>query len=346
MKDWKRLFLGALARCVGILLVLAASPTRAQGLGPDVAGGTDHPLVSRFAGSQLVGFEQQGFGQARFLPPGKDPKKDLAEDKPVIAEGKLTRLLYLAPVGRSPLEVHRNFEQALRQAGLQTRTAADGTGAWWGPGDVARRTGFDALTFLRPWAPGISPMARDDGYYFYGTLQRGGVTVSVSVLTGPASRMARDEHKVTAGVPFSVVAMQIVEPVAMETGAVTVNAAAIQQGLIAEGKVTLHGLQFDTGRATLKPESRPQLQQMAAWLLAHPTLLGHVVGHTDNVGSLAANMALSQQRAQAVVQALVSEHRVSPQRLVAHGVASLAPVASNSDEAGRAKNRRVELVLQ
>ncbi len=71
-----------------------------------------------------------------------------------------------------------------------------------------------------------------------------------------------------------------------------------------------------------------------------------MVGHTANVGNLASNMTLSKQRAEAVVNALVNDHRIAAARLIANGVGPLAPVASNAAEEGRAKNRRVELVAQ
>jgi outer membrane protein OmpA-like peptidoglycan-associated protein len=71
-----------------------------------------------------------------------------------------------------------------------------------------------------------------------------------------------------------------------------------------------------------------------------------VVGHTDNVGGLEANMKLSQSRADAVTQALVRDHGISASRLKAYGDGPYAPVSSNDTEEGRAKNRRVELVKQ
>lgn len=72
----------------------------------------------------------------------------------------------------------------------------------------------------------------------------------------------------------------------------------------------------------------------------------YVVGHTDNQGAYAANLDLSQKRADSVVKALAGEYHIDPHRLLAKGVASLAPVASNDAETGRNKNRRVELVKQ
>ena len=71
-----------------------------------------------------------------------------------------------------------------------------------------------------------------------------------------------------------------------------------------------------------------------------------MVGHTDNVGTMDANLKLSQARAEAVVQALVTKHAIAAARLRAAGVGPLAPVASNDAEEGRARNRRVELVKQ
>ena len=70
------------------------------------------------------------------------------------------------------------------------------------------------------------------------------------------------------------------------------------------------------------------------------------MGHIDNVGTVAHNQTLSQQRAEAVVKALGSRHGIAANRMAAKGLASYAPVASNDSEAGRARNRRVELVAQ
>ena len=96
----------------------------------------------------------------------------------------------------------------------------------------------------------------------------------------------------------------------------------------------------------MKPESKAQLDEMAKLLTANPALKVYIVGHTDNQGQLAHNVDLSQRRAEAVTQALATTYRIAPARLVAKGVASLSPVASNADDAGRAQNRRVGFVQQ
>jgi outer membrane protein OmpA-like peptidoglycan-associated protein len=137
----------------------------------------------------------------------------------------------------------------------------------------------------------------------------------------------------------------IVERKTMEQEVVA-NADAMGNDINATGHVPVYGIYFDTGLAVIKPESDAAIGEIAKLLAADPGLKLHVVGHTDNVGSLDSNMKLSRDRADAVVKALVGKHGVAASRLRAHGVASLSPVASNDSGEGRAKNRRVELVKQ
>jgi outer membrane protein OmpA-like peptidoglycan-associated protein len=127
---------------------------------------------------------------------------------------------------------------------------------------------------------------------------------------------------------------------------VEADAAALGGDLASTGHAAVYGIYFDVDRAEVKPESRPALEQIAKLLAQDPKLKLRVVGHTDMTGAMDANMRLSQARAEAVVQALVSEHGVAAARLTGHGVGPLAPVASNDSDEGRAKNRRVELVKE
>ncbi|KQY89836.1 hypothetical protein ASD25_04715 [Brevundimonas sp. Root1423] len=124
-----------------------------------------------------------------------------------------------------------------------------------------------------------------------------------------------------------------------------VNADALYAGLEATGRVTLDGVQFETGRATLRPESFAALTEARNLLIARPELKLGVEGHTDNVGAPATNQSLSLQRAEAVKAWLV-ENGVDASRLTAAGFGDGRPQASNADDAGRARNRRVELVRQ
>ena len=139
--------------------------------------------------------------------------------------------------------------------------------------------------------------------------------------------------------------LTIVEKQGMEQDIVA-NAAALADGLKTTGHVTVEGIYFDTGKAELKPESEKAIGEVAKMLAADPSLKIYVVGHTDTVGVLEANMKLSQDRAAAVMQALVTTHGIAAARLKSFGAGPYAPVASNDTDAGRAKNRRVELVKQ
>ncbi len=139
--------------------------------------------------------------------------------------------------------------------------------------------------------------------------------------------------------------LTIIEKQAMAQEVVA-SAELFQTGLNTSGHVEVPGIFFDTGKSVLKPESEAAVGEIAKLLKADPSLKVYVVGHTDNVAALDLNLKLSQARAEAVVQALMSKHGIAPGRLTGQGVGPLAPVASNSDEAGRAKNRRVELVKQ
>ncbi len=130
----------------------------------------------------------------------------------------------------------------------------------------------------------------------------------------------------------------------MTQNMVTVKAEEISKAIASSGRIALYGILFDFNKADIKPESKPALEEIAKAMKAEPQLALHVVGHTDNVGGFDVNLALSKRRAEAVVAALVTDHGVAAGRLTANGVANLAPVAVNTTEEGRVKNRRVELV--
>jgi len=111
------------------------------------------------------------------------------------------------------------------------------------------------------------------------------------------------------------------------------------------GHVVLRGLDFGSGEAVLGPGPHPDLAALAAFLAQAPEARIALVGHTDNVGALDANIALSRARAEAVRDWLVVDHGVEATRIEARGVGYLAPVAANDTPEGRETNRRVEVVL-
>lgn len=127
---------------------------------------------------------------------------------------------------------------------------------------------------------------------------------------------------------------------------VVANAAALKGGLAVSGHIVVPGILFDTAKADVKPESGPAIEQIAKLLQGDPSLKIYVVGHTDNVGGLASNLDLSKRRAASVVQILETQYHVAADRLSPYGCGPYAPIQSNDTEAGRALNRRVELVKQ
>ena len=115
--------------------------------------------------------------------------------------------------------------------------------------------------------------------------------------------------------------------------------------LESSGSVALDDLKFDSGAAVLDPGPYSSLTELAAYLKANPKSTVALVGHTDAVGSLDANVALSKKRATSVADALINDYGVNPSQLDAEGVGYLAPRATNLTEAGRTENRRVEVML-
>ena len=123
-----------------------------------------------------------------------------------------------------------------------------------------------------------------------------------------------------------------------------VDADAMAKGLRETGRIALYGIYFDTDKAVIRPESRPTLEQIAKLLASQVALNVFIVGHTDSQGPYTYNLDLSRRRAEAIAAELVKTYHIGAPRLQTAGVAHLAPVGSNASEAGRALNRRVELV--
>jgi outer membrane protein OmpA-like peptidoglycan-associated protein len=302
---------------LAVLSYVAAASVGARAQGKDVEGSKDHPLVSRYPGSFIREYRTAEFDEFT-LPLGK--VKDGALVKGQHLEGKITYIDYATPPERSDLEVYRNYEGALKTAGFEILFACahnDGCGI----GDLTLWEGQGKRRWM--W---------DSERVLSAKLSKPGGDVYVCL-----EQSAWGAH---------YVALFIVEPKPMETGMVTVNAAALEGGLARAGHVEVPGIFFDFNQSEVKAESKPALDEIAKMLKANPSMRVWVVGHTDSVGTVEANQKLSEARAAAVAKALIATYGVSATRLKGYGVGPLAPVASNDSEEGRAKNRRVELVKQ
>lgn len=120
----------------------------------------------------------------------------------------------------------------------------------------------------------------------------------------------------------------------------------LYDALVAKGRWATQGILFATGKADLQPESRPVLKEIASTMKAHPELKILIEGHTDNVGTPASNLTLSDARAAAVKTILVSEFAVDAARMTTKGFGDTKSAAPNTTATGRAQNRRVEVVKQ
>lgn len=115
--------------------------------------------------------------------------------------------------------------------------------------------------------------------------------------------------------------------------------------LIEDGHLILSDLEFETGAAALGNGPFASLSELAQTLRDNPDMRIVLVGHTDNVGALDANVELSKRRAEAVKSRLVERYEIAAERLGAEGIGFLSPIAANTSTQGREANRRVEAVL-
>lgn len=120
----------------------------------------------------------------------------------------------------------------------------------------------------------------------------------------------------------------------------------LDESIERDGKAALYGILFDVGKSEIKPESAEALKQITDYLTANPAVKIIVVGHTDNTGNYAGNLALSKDRAESIKNYLINTSKIAASRLMSEGVGPLCPVTSNSTEDGRKLNRRVEIVKQ
>jgi outer membrane protein OmpA-like peptidoglycan-associated protein len=120
----------------------------------------------------------------------------------------------------------------------------------------------------------------------------------------------------------------------------------LYDALAAKGRWATQGILFETGKADLRPESTPVLKEIAGTLKQHADLRILIEGHTDNVGTPAANLTLSTARAAAVKTALVGGYGIDAGRIATQGLGDTKPAAPNTTATGRAQNRRVEVVKQ
>lgn len=288
-------------------------------LAADAAGSSDYPDIGRFAGSEISSYNIENYGQTVYAT-GPVKKASDAETTALEVEGRITRIVYRVPPGISALEVFRNFEARVSDAGFEPIFSG-------GPGDIDTYT----FNYKHPVEILQESSVGNEILYLMAKKSIGGGDVYLGIMVSP--------HNGGDG--------QRVRLIATETKAMEmqmVDADQMQRSIAEAGRVALYGIYFDHDSASIKTESGPTLGEIGKLMTSQPGLKIIVVGHTDYTGGYDYNMNLSKQRAQAVATALASDYGISSDRLKSAGVGYLAPAATNETDAGRALNRRVELV--
>ncbi|WP_417278462.1 OmpA family protein [Celeribacter sp.] len=316
------------------LCLCLAQPILAQN---DVKDAHDHPLISRMPGTDIVGYHTSEYQEFMIATGRLTPGEDLPPVERF--EGTSTTLTYRAQEkSLSALAIFRNFEKAFEQAGFEPKFTCKSDA------ECGDRFVRQLYWYGDPQRQGQNPYLGapnrhgDDETYFYwsGTGEAEGGTYIISLLVAQQTAMT---------FPASIV-LDISQTEALNDERISINLEGLTDDMEKDGHVVLDGLFFDFDKATLTEESAPALEIIAEYLDNHTDKRFYVVGHTDSQGALAYNRDLSEARAEAVSAALAGQYGIDRARLTPYGAGPVAPVTSNATDAGRAKNRRVELVLQ
>jgi OmpA-OmpF porin, OOP family len=343
--DGRRLF-GPIARLM-VILVFMGSMSIAEALAAtdferDLAGATDIPGLPRFEGSVIIGHRVSPFDET-LIPTGPWEAASGDWKQTVKASGRRTRLVYLAPRNAGSLEVIRNYRRALEELGYEPlhqcsgfEECGDGVDRFYGEASNGKQ-----LTDSHLLKHVYSDTSVQEPRLYSARRQTPDGDSYVFVFAALQDNFADS----AAGNRVAIFVEEVLSQ-PMRERMVSIEAKEMAQGLSDAGRIAVHGIQFDFDQATIKDESKPQLEQIALMLVENPDLKLYIVGHTDNRGTLEYNMDLSRRRAEEVVRTLIQSYGILGERLKPMGVAGLAPLTSNATEEGRALNRRVEIVAQ
>ena len=332
---------------LSFLFLLACALTTSLLPARDAAGGKDHPSLKRIEGSEIIWSKTAKFDEY-IIPLEKIVWGDgkFAPFKQQAVEGARTTIYYKLPGETTTLEAMRQYEADLKPAGFETLYTAANDDLDNGYKAFTEKT-FPTLKST----PALKFM-HDFNYEEHRFMAlkgsgKGGNAIYVTLyaivlkdLYGLDDFVA--DHQIEKG--QTIVRVDVLETKAMDARMTVVKAAEISSSLEKTGRIAIYGVLFDTGKADIKPESADSLAEMAAAIKAAPGKKFLITGHTDNAGDYALNQTLSQNRAAAVTAALSKNYGVTAASMIPVGVGMAAPAASNADEAGRAKNRRVEIV--
>jgi len=305
----------------------------------DVEGSSDHPLVGRYEGAEIVGYQVAEYDETTIVEGPFSPVDAIGRTGTGFktVEGRIILIYYTLPEGRSSLEVLRNYEESLKAKGFSIQfTCATSKGTCFESGQPEGgyslgQTVGDAVALPRLIDDYVHNWFAE-GRYLLGRLARPEGVVYASLYLGENDR-------------DNVAILRVVETKELEAGKIVfLEAAQLEQAIADTGRVAVYGILFDFDQDSIRPDSKPTLDEIAKLLRDKPELKLKIVGHTDNQGSAEYNLDLSRRRASNVVLALTRDYDIAADRLTSEGAGLTQPIAPNDTEEGRAKNRRVELV--
>ncbi|MEP7016208.1 MAG: OmpA family protein, partial [Verrucomicrobiota bacterium] len=276
---------------VAALTVGLSQTVRAQDIVTKDVAGHDHPLLKRYESSFIVAYSEKAYDQYKLiigkaLNPTLESSGGKQIEKQQPLEGKVARITYFAPKGRSVLEVFRNYEQELKAKNAETLfTGANAEELGYDFGSAPQYADCDGQLF---------PYSHTDARYGAYKIDNTYVAIYAAAFENGYTKHLIEKGQVG-------VQVDIIEAKPMEQKMVTVTAGEMEKQIEASGKVALYGIYFDFNRAEIKPESEPTLKEIATLMQSKNALNILVVGHTDNVGAFESNKTLSQKRAEAVV---------------------------------------------
>lgn len=320
-----------------ILFVLATTVLSSnQAFGADIKGVKEHPLITRYPGQDIRWQHIENYMPYR-VPTGPVVGYRTIGDW-IETEGRVTRTFYkYSGTERTYSEIYKNYLDALIAENFEiigkgfsdTRRGNDFGSRKWS--DVL----FRANETTKPGE--VETM-------FSGTASSGGAGTVIAKKMRAAGTVYALVTVEQHAADYVGTLIDIIEVAPAQTGLVAVDAEAIGSDIDEYGRVVLDGILFEFDQAVLKEKSKQALTEIAKYLADNKGKNFYVVGHTDSVGTFAYNSKLSSDRAWAVVNALRTDYGVGKGRLEPHGIGPLVPVFSNTTDAGREKNRRVELV--
>ena len=292
----------------------------------------DHRMFSRYPGSKILDSKQQQFSQTTVATGFRD-RANPAEPQTKTVEGKTTTIIYELEGPQSALEVFRNYEQAFSRAGLKpllscfNKTCGNQLA-------ISLFRGNDKEALYRSMLYDSIDNSTADFGYLSASGTANGAPLTAAVFVG----RIRTGSSVYVG-------LDVIEGEPMKTDQLVVDVNKLQKDIQEQGKVVLSGIYFDTDKDVVKPESAQALQAITTYLQKSSQNF-FVVGHSDTAGAYEHNLDLSRRRAEAVVTELVAKYGIAKARLTPVGIGPVSPTMSNASDAGRSKNRRVELVLK